>query len=1523
MLRRISKVLLTLVLALSMVTCFGFTPSQDAYAMAKKAKKPKVTSVELNHKVITIKKGKSLKLKAKVLPKKAAKKAKLTWKTSKKKVATVKKGKVKASKKKKGKVKITVAVKGTKKKAVCTVYVGTPVKQAVLEKTSISLKAGETASAGASVSPENATVKTITYASNNEAVATVDANGQIKAISEGSAVITATPLDEAGKAASLTVTVTPANIAVTGVTLNSSQQTIEKGDSFSLTATVAPANATNKAVTYSSSNPKVATVDANGKVTAADIGTADITVKTADGGKTAVCKVKVVFPAEITIGKISDLNKEVIAAVKSGEIKKIIIKNEDSLNFEIPVEDLSNASLEINAPKGHIENSAKFKDILIKAISGSTFVEHAQGNTINYAATSGTLKVAEEGIAEVSVVSGAGSLKLVNDGSVSALNINTKANVDISGASLQTVQTNISQGATDASIATSLGLNVNSAAKVDLTIREGAEGTTVAIDKASSMPDISGLSRIEVTNNETGDSTFVVATNNGQEGVTTKKVTLSGDVNNVSNEPVSGATVYAIPYTGKLTTAEIGRIVTKAAGKATTASDGSYTIANVIAGNYYILVQKSGYADYSTTALITSENSATCNVPAVTLIVSADAGKTGTLGGSLIDSENGDPVESGLTVMLREGGNNISGDVLQTTTTDSNGQYTVQVVDKRSSAIKHYITTSFDATVSKEGINTVNNTLSYMLDSEQVRFVLTWGNKSSGASADIDSHLVGPKASGNGSFHTWFSDKVYGEMTGDQVSTYADLDRDDVDYEGPETTTIYMKSKGVYSFYVHDYTNLERTSGSTQLSRSSAVVRVYMGNTLKKEFSVPNKEGILWYVCDYDSTTNRITEKNTMSYWPEDDLESIGLSPADLARNYQENLADKIATAEKYLAELKDGNELKVRGQTAVNNAKAKRSSTDLAVLRENIRNLNEWISEVESPLYFEVSGDDVFDYSREEENGINLLNITGFVNDLPEFTVTPDYEDTTCEIKASDKTGYKKMVVIKAASGITRTYYVTYEKSESGASIADVSTKDEEAFVFAYSDYDTSGDESSESELVIYGDYETAPANMLDYLEITPNDRKATVQISKDASGYIGKAVIKSGSNTKTYYISYKFDSINALLLKDITTDEKLSADSDESLIGYTYIDNPEDPEDSTESRTAVIYLNSSKKPTTLKGESFSAHSKVEFKDSDNSEYEKMAVVTYKDKSRKYYISYDYTDWVKYGIKNVSGTDLTDWWLEGDEGDDDTLVLRGLTETVPDDLVIETSNSSSTAEVADSDRGDGKMVVVTYGDSSRKYYIDYAYDDETVQQRLELNNAEIQKDGEIVASGNSCWFNEDEGIYVIDMYGSTLETISADMDFRAEPEYEDATYEVEESYIDGYAAFIRILYGGQSRDYYVAYHYEGTGVEDNVDPFEFDHVELTIDGNVVADSCEITPNYDDNEGINLLVIHSDTYNEEVTYDQIQEGLSVTMTSGDTNCSIEESDKEGYVCKLVLTAENGDGGTETCEYYVRYEYRGE
>ena len=82
-------------------------------------------------------------------------------------------------------------------------------------------------------------------------------------------------------------------VAVTGVTLNNSKMGLFVGDSGQLTATVQPDNASNKAVEWSTSDDTVAKVDANGKVTAVKAGTATITVKTADGGKTATCEVTV------------------------------------------------------------------------------------------------------------------------------------------------------------------------------------------------------------------------------------------------------------------------------------------------------------------------------------------------------------------------------------------------------------------------------------------------------------------------------------------------------------------------------------------------------------------------------------------------------------------------------------------------------------------------------------------------------------------------------------------------------------------------------------------------------------------------------------------------------------------------------------------------------------------------------------------------------------------------------------------------------------------------------------------------------------------------------------------------------------------------------------------------------------------------------------------------------------------------------------------------------------------------------
>ena len=82
-------------------------------------------------------------------------------------------------------------------------------------------------------------------------------------------------------------------ISVTGVSLNKTNASLIVGGSTKLTATVSPSNATNKGVVWSSNNTSVVTVDANGNVKGVKAGTATITVKTSDGGKTASCKVTV------------------------------------------------------------------------------------------------------------------------------------------------------------------------------------------------------------------------------------------------------------------------------------------------------------------------------------------------------------------------------------------------------------------------------------------------------------------------------------------------------------------------------------------------------------------------------------------------------------------------------------------------------------------------------------------------------------------------------------------------------------------------------------------------------------------------------------------------------------------------------------------------------------------------------------------------------------------------------------------------------------------------------------------------------------------------------------------------------------------------------------------------------------------------------------------------------------------------------------------------------------------------------
>ncbi|MBQ8942674.1 MAG: Ig domain-containing protein [Firmicutes bacterium] len=99
-------------------------------------------------------------------------------------------------------------------------------------------------------------------------------------------------------------------VAVTGITLNKTETSIQVGNNETLSVTaVTPDDATNKTVTWSSDNTDVATVDADGKVTAVATGTANITATANDGsGVTATCAVTVTAAVPAYYNKLTKIN---------------------------------------------------------------------------------------------------------------------------------------------------------------------------------------------------------------------------------------------------------------------------------------------------------------------------------------------------------------------------------------------------------------------------------------------------------------------------------------------------------------------------------------------------------------------------------------------------------------------------------------------------------------------------------------------------------------------------------------------------------------------------------------------------------------------------------------------------------------------------------------------------------------------------------------------------------------------------------------------------------------------------------------------------------------------------------------------------------------------------------------------------------------------------------------------------------------------------------------------------------------
>ena len=260
-----------------------------------------VEQLVLNQTTLTLTEGQTALLSVNVLPENASTKD-VVWKSSSEDVAVVSAtGEVEALKA--GNATITcTAADGSGVITACEVTVtAVPVSSINIIPSQVLLKVSETAQLVASVLPENASNKGLSWNSCDASVATVDMSGRVTALSLGEAIIKATATDGSGVSATCVITVSATQAEGVSITAEG-QTTLKVGGTVQLRARVIPEAATDKSVTWRSSDDKIATVTTEGLVAAVGVGTATITCANS-AGQTAMVKITVepTFVSSITL----------------------------------------------------------------------------------------------------------------------------------------------------------------------------------------------------------------------------------------------------------------------------------------------------------------------------------------------------------------------------------------------------------------------------------------------------------------------------------------------------------------------------------------------------------------------------------------------------------------------------------------------------------------------------------------------------------------------------------------------------------------------------------------------------------------------------------------------------------------------------------------------------------------------------------------------------------------------------------------------------------------------------------------------------------------------------------------------------------------------------------------------------------------------------------------------------------------------------------------------------------------------
>lgn len=340
-------------------------------------KRVPLTGISLDKTTLELSKGQSSEaLKVIYNPANTTDDKTVTWTSANENIATVKNGVVTA--KAVGATKITATV-GTHK-AECTVTVNAKLTGIKVTPDKVTVEKGQTANLNVAYLPADTTdEKAVTWKSENENVATVDANGVVTAVAGGTTkiVATATANDKITAVCEVKVPIHTESIELNKTEIIG----LRKGDTEKLTVSFKPANTEDsKEVKWTSSDSTVASVDKNGVVKGLKEGEATITVTTADGKHTASCVVKV-KEVSIDLDKVELAQDTPNTLLKGQQYKIKVVFNQDeepteTATYEYKSLDESIASVDANGVVTALKAGQVMLEITVKASSGSMTIMH-------------------------------------------------------------------------------------------------------------------------------------------------------------------------------------------------------------------------------------------------------------------------------------------------------------------------------------------------------------------------------------------------------------------------------------------------------------------------------------------------------------------------------------------------------------------------------------------------------------------------------------------------------------------------------------------------------------------------------------------------------------------------------------------------------------------------------------------------------------------------------------------------------------------------------------------------------------------------------------------------------------------------------------------------------------------------------------------------------------------------------------------------------------------------------------------